>query len=560
MNKKSLIILIVSISSFLILIAGVTYAYLKTTAIQSDSNIISTLNCLEVTMEDVSTPITVSETYPITDEEGLQTTPYRFKLKNLCNIQVGIDINLESLTTASSSGLYYYLKVSLNNDSPTLLRSKTSTTKYASGTDARRLMYASMNPNEERTYELRLWVDSDATYSQAGNKTYQGKIVAVAQPIYYQNKTSAPSEWSSAASNTLLAAIRDGKYTYANTLTIPGREHNSTYENVISSTPDDYGTSYYFRGIVENNYLVFANMCWRIVRVTGKANNNGDYNNAIKLVLYNYNPNSVSNPCAYSEDGSSKAFARYDNTTNGQAGKSMFSPQNTGNSNAYVGLMYGNPSGSTYEAVHANTTDNAILTNLKTWYDLVFTTAQKNVLADVIWCNDKSLATSTYNPDSWTGTINTGIGTTKTNYAARERLAASTATPSYVCPDATTNNASYKKISKYTGSETTFGNGALNGYKIGLLTADEMVFSGTRYSGNNYTYYLFKNTGINTWTLSPAVYNSNSNIVYIFTAGYLSNMTSYNPYGFRPAVALKATTTIVSGGDGSQLNPYVVSV
>ena len=97
MNKKSLIILIVSISSFLILIAGVTYAYLKTTAIQSDSNVISTLNCLEVTMEDVSTPITVSEAYPITDEEGLQTTPYRFKLKNLCNIQVGIDINLESL-------------------------------------------------------------------------------------------------------------------------------------------------------------------------------------------------------------------------------------------------------------------------------------------------------------------------------------------------------------------------------------------------------------------------------------------------------------------------------
>ena len=110
MNKKSLIILIISISSLLLIIVGATYAYLKTTAIQSDSNVISTLNCLEVTMEDVSTPITVSEAYPITDAEGLQTTPYRFKLKNTCTTQVGVDINLETLTGNSSTDLFYYVK------------------------------------------------------------------------------------------------------------------------------------------------------------------------------------------------------------------------------------------------------------------------------------------------------------------------------------------------------------------------------------------------------------------------------------------------------------------
>jgi hypothetical protein len=71
--------------------------------------------------------------------------------------------------------------------------------------------------------------------------------------------------------------------------------------------PDDYGTSYYFRGNITNNFVSFAGMCWRIVRVTGDG--------SIKLALYNYNPNSASNPCAASEDGDTNAFARYTGTT-----------------------------------------------------------------------------------------------------------------------------------------------------------------------------------------------------------------------------------------------------
>lgn len=52
----------------------------------------------------------------------------------------------------------------------------------------------------------------------------------------------------------------------------------TTNEGLIKTT-DDYGTAYYYRGAVENNYVRFAGMCWRIVRTTG--------NNDVKLVLYN---------------------------------------------------------------------------------------------------------------------------------------------------------------------------------------------------------------------------------------------------------------------------------
>ena len=40
-------------------------------------------------------------------------------------------------------------------------------------------------------------------------------------------------------------------------------------EKELSATIDDYGTSYYYRGGVKDNYINFAGMCWKIVRIEG---------------------------------------------------------------------------------------------------------------------------------------------------------------------------------------------------------------------------------------------------------------------------------------------------
>ncbi len=67
---------------------------------------------------------------------------------------------------------------------------------------------------------------------------------------------------------------------------ITSSEFNVNYiKNDISNIPDNgfgiikdnYGKSYYFKGNVDNNYLNFAGMCWRIVRIQGDG--------SIKIVL-----------------------------------------------------------------------------------------------------------------------------------------------------------------------------------------------------------------------------------------------------------------------------------
>ena len=109
-------------------------------------------------------------------------------------------------------------------------------------------------------------------------------------------------------------------------ITTPGAAISTASEALLASTEDDYGTSYYFRGAVKNNYVQFANKCWRIVRVGGDG--------SVKLILHNDNTAGASNPCDVANNSASAAFARYSGTTYKSAFNSSY------NDNAYVGFKY----------------------------------------------------------------------------------------------------------------------------------------------------------------------------------------------------------------------------
>ena len=301
--------------------------------------------------------------------------------------------------------------------------------------------------------------------------------------------------------------------------------NKNTTEALLASTEDDYGTSYYFRGAVKNNYVQFANKCWRIVRVNGDG--------SIKLVLHNDNTSSSSSPCAASNNSTTAAFARY-------SGSSYTSTFNDNyNDNAYIGFMYGATGASDYASAHANTNKSTILTNLETWYtNNLASYADK--LADTIWCNDKSTVSG-----------GLGYGTNETDYAAYNRLA-STKQPTLKCP----NDNNGGKLSKFTVDDTTNGNGNLT-YKIGLLTADEIAFSGSIAYTYNRSTYLQENTGTTWWwSLSPGYFDGDYAFVWFVNSGLLRNYGVYSDIGLRPAISLVSSTSVT--GNGTSDNPYVV--
>ena len=309
----------------------------------------------------------------------------------------------------------------------------------------------------------------------------------------------------------------------------PISSNKNTTEALLASAEDDYGTSYYFRGAVKNNYVQFANKCWRIVRITGDG--------SVKLVLHNDNTSSSSSPCASSNNSISAAFARY-------SGSSYTSAFNTNyDDNAYVGFMYGTAGSSSYAATHANTNKSTILKNLETWYTNNLEPYESK-LADTIWCNDKSAKSS-----------EDGYEKKGTEYAAYFRIHSPEATkgPTLKCP----NDKNGGKLSKFTVDDTTNGNGNLN-YKIGLLTADEISFSGSISYTYNRSTYLQENTGTREWwSLSPDEFTGSAHVGIVYS-GYWHNDLVNSSSGVRPAISLISSATI-SGGTGTSEDPYVVN-
>ena len=313
-------------------------------------------------------------------------------------------------------------------------------------------------------------------------------------------------------------------------------------EALLASTEDDYGTSYYFRGAVKNNYVQFANKCWRIVRIVGDG--------SVKLVLHNDNTTGAANPCDSANNSTSAAFARY----SGKTYKSVFN--GFYNDNAGIGFMYGATGVSDYASTHANTNKSTILTNLETWYKNNLAPFESK-LADTIWCNDKSTFT-TYSSGS---TYGTGLGYAKnqTGYGSKNRINGGTAisdatiyaSPSLICP----NDNNGGKLSKFTVSDTVNGNGNLT-YKIGLLTADEIIYSGYAGGLQNTTTYLQENAGDRWWSLSPYDFDGSDARVWNVIKGQLQSSNMVGARMLRPAISLVSSIKVT--GEGTSENPYKV--
>ena len=132
-----------------------------------------------------------------------------------------------------------------------------------------------------------------------------------------------------------------------------GAESTNGY---VCSAPDDYGTSYYFRGNVENNWVKFAGYYWRILRINGDGSIRMIYAGDANVI------DALENKAEVLKNGYNDADTNYT-----QIGESSYNyywkkdnVQETVNSyvyrdNAGVGYMYGNRDGIVEGSTQAST-------------------------------------------------------------------------------------------------------------------------------------------------------------------------------------------------------------
>ena len=317
--------------------------------------------------------------------------------------------------------------------------------------------------------------------------------------------------------NTVLGELEVYEYTPDFTKSACDDESCESHEKGIFETTDADGTTYYYRGSVENNYFKFADLWWRIIRINGDG--------SIRLIY----------------DGT-KAHDNGESSTDRQIGTNAFNSSYT--DNMYVGYMY------TSGDVHGTGTSSAIKTVVDTFYDQKLTSYASYIDIDAGFCGDRS------NLNNQTGV---GTGNATTYYKGYVKVLEST-------PDLTCENTN----DLYTLSTSSKGNKALS-KPIGLITADEVLLSGSsggvfdgsyNHQKTNPNGYL--TTGNTFWTMTPAggyvpfVYTEwRSNVFNAFASGVLDDDNTMSPYSVRPVINIRKDVTIT--GEGTKEKPYQIS-
>ena len=319
----------------------------------------------------------------------------------------------------------------------------------------------------------------------------------------------------------------------------------------LYAAEDDLGTSYYFRGAVENNWVKYGkynqdmyncnngtisatdtgNSCtkiassgndiyWRIIRINGDG--------SIRMIYSGITPPTESTKVTKTSDtslGNSKFNANY-------------------NSAEYVGYMY------EIGKQHGTSRSSDIKTYLEDWYaNYTDLNATGTKITDQIYCNDRTASTSdvAYSTTNYTTLTSWNSTETVYYYGVYGRLTKTTKSPKLTCPTAS---------DKFT-MNTSNGNGALT-YPVGLITADEVAMAGGVNGTDNSSYYLYTNQFY--WLGSPYSFYSYYSNAFEFYVGS-SGSFYYTDVGgsdvVRPVVSLSSKAKL--SGKGIYNNVYTVN-
>lgn len=347
----------------------------------------------------------------------------------------------------------------------------------------------------------------------AKNETQRFKLTVAFRNTDYDQSANDEAEYYMTidfAKDTIEKVPYLGMYSRA---TEPNFLESTRTDEGLYAMQDDYGTSYYFRGNVKNNYLKFAGFYWRIIRVNGDGTLRIIYDGTI------------------AHDNQDKSDDRLVNSN--IVWNDLMSDAK------YAGYMFNASNNvSSYEEAVKNENNSTIKTVLDAWYKVNIEDAgYGNYVADEIFCNDRSVSTGI------------GYGTDASYFGGYKRLRANSK-PSFVCPS---------KNDAFTVGDVTKGNGALT-YPVGLITGDELLAAGLgAYDTGSTRNYLYK--GFWYWSMTPDSFDNNMGYTFYVDGGDIAKLraeANTSKGGVVPVINLTKEYASSLKGTGTIEDPYTI--
>ena len=232
-NKKNIKIAVIILSIVLVVIAisTATYSlfYSESTAANPESY---STGLLSITATSKSDNISLTDALPMTDEDGINSVPYTFSIKNVGNLDYKFDIKL--LSTSSNTISPQYIKLKIDDGEVTTLSSLTNSIIKSDVT---------LKAKESIDITIRIWLSIDTPNTEIG-KTFNSKLVADGQAVY----TTTNYE-----SGTLADTITK---LYSPNTTAVNNSITYNYDNINNLMEDTQGNIRYY-GASPNNYIYF---------------------------------------------------------------------------------------------------------------------------------------------------------------------------------------------------------------------------------------------------------------------------------------------------------------
>ena len=587
--KKKIIILIILILISILTLIGSSYALL--TKKFTSKKLSVEVGTLKVDFTE-GNAITMDNVVPMTDENGMNTTPYTFTVTNSGTIDSYYTISNEedSNNTLDTTYLKYKLVSNDGYDSG-IKRLKDIGTGTYRIVDERPLL-----KSKSVTYKLYLWIASDAG-NDIQNKIYKSKIIVnstsnkVGDTYCLDNGFNKLSDCMLVMNNH--EKTTDIAKTNIKAKSTPDFSKTATTDEGLFMAEDDEGESYYYRGAVKNNYVSFAGFIWRIIRrngdgsirmiYSGKSTSDTGEDITLGKSAYNekyWDPTYVG--YKYNED-----FSLYEN--NSITGYNAFI--NTAKYDFGTGYIFdistrkfnltGDIKQLTWKDNHDEIVKNNLYSCLNNDCNIVYkivayqsdtimkvqpiSYSSNNLIGTLANKNDSPIKKAldnwykynliNYNTHIYNSTycndrsIGFGSGyliSQNTTYGAYERLY-SNSLPSLKC---------IQDTDKFS---TTNENAKLD-YPISLITADEIAYAGGVTDKENKKFYLYN--GKNSYTISPSYFDSYWTLSHMFTLDLNGSLeirkNLSNVYLIRPVINLKSDVTI-SSGDGTADVPYKIN-